>query len=300
LRLDFAYVAREKRRRILALAAVVLAAALAAIAAVVLLRASPAVALVVYAYDDCGGCFAGDNPCKPCEILEDLQLQYYEILERAGYAGSPSAGSGGANGANGADDANSDGGMRTGAGSVRVVNTRGEAGRSAFADECARLNIDGEAVAFPLVVLNGAECFSGAAAPAQVSQRLAKQGFFPSLRSIFARPKTLLANNEMVYFYSEFCGECIRVEENLESIQALLQESGIGITRYDVSEGDNYTLLTEFLAERGLSHKSASTPYVFWGGGAYHGSIEISQALMEWIDATYPADEYEPSNAAIG
>lgn len=236
--------------------ALILLAAIAAAAFLFSRSASQPVALEIFAYDDCGGCFAGDNPCKPCVILEELQVTYYGILEQAGIAQESR---------------------------IRIVNLRGESGQEAFRAVRERLDVAEEQVGYPFVILDETTWFAGETAPSDLSQKLKNRG----LSGLFApKPQKTasFSNDEIVYFYSEFCGDCVRAARYLDQAEAALLEAGLTVTRHCVDTDEGYALLTDYLSDYGLGHKSATVPYLFRGQSHYFGSSEIGAILAQWPD----------------
>lgn len=216
--------------------------------------AAQPVALSIYAFDGCGGCFGDGAPCQPCTVLDGLYTAYYELLEQHGLTENAT---------------------------IRVYNTKGADGMAALTTQCAALGIDAKGLPMPLVIVGGDVFFTGERAVTEVSEYLATTNPLSLLAGSLV-PQDALDKPDsktLVYFYTELCGDCVRARASLADAESAMQALGLTLLRYNVDEGQNFALMTDHMRAYGVAHESATVPFLFWGEDAYHGSDAIGAAL---------------------
>jgi hypothetical protein len=249
---------RRKKKAALLLALSCAACLCAAALAIAAAGAGRGTELSIFAYDSCGGCFSDGAPCASCSVMEGLHQTYYGILEKYGL-----------------EDAVA----------IRLYNTKYDAGRGAL--ERAQSAMPPAQSEFahgePLVVIGGSEYFSGESAAGLVSEFFSRQspaGLLEGLGRLL-QPKNgdaaeILPAGEMAYFYSELCGDCVRLRGALQEARPRIAEAGIKLVEYNVSK--DYDVFLGYMEAYGIGHKDAVTPYLFWGDSAYFGADAIKAA----------------------
>lgn len=218
------------------------------------------VQVTAYIYDSCGGCFTGENPCKPCTV--EMRLRDYlqktlnaeNLTERTEY---------------------------------HVRNLLYEK----YQTELNRIREDHKEdlmEEYPLVFVDGQPLAGWDVLRESLVPTIRRKiyGPFSVFFSETAEPEAILLEpdgvNRIVYFKSPGCAQCEQVEDYFRELRESMTGSDtFEIEILDVSQTENIDMMEAYCLEYELEPDLLMTPTVFIGKTVLEGKDEIEIFLEQ-------------------
>lgn len=221
----------------------------------------PKLALDMYVYDPCGGCFVEIGPCKPCALVEHYLSIYADLLKKNRLYEKVD---------------------------FNMYSTLFKSFKQKYIEKLRVYHINQNEVTFPIAFV-GNEYIQGEkdiennliSTINKENSLISRIGRAFNTKPINLHVKKVAAKtvNAIIYFSTPYCDDCSSVKKLFDRLGSAYFKNGIQLIFYSIDDKNNLALLMKYREIYGIHGDNVIVPAIFIGTSYLEGYDEISKKL---------------------
>lgn len=218
-----------------------------------------------YVYDSCGGCFSNKNPCKPCQVVKELEAYLYGALDQYDLRDSFS---------------------------LEVHNLLYDEEQTALEERLPGVTLGEEQ--YPVVFIGDRLLCGWDEIKKDIGSVLRQiSGKETATAMPAASEKIELVQAEeptVVYFMMTSCRSCKEAGAYLDTLRE--KEDAFTLQTFNMEDSESVAVFQEYCSKYGLNTEETYVPVVFIGDKSLEGTEEIKTFLESFLDLGYADTTY--------